>query len=438
MPDPLVARDLTELDGVSAADDGWLERLSEHVRVSDHLVRLGDAEHTDEDVIIRRNERGRWQASRYIGELNFEGRRLIVTPRLGEPTIERWLADVLNLVAVPHSASRRDTSSFIARLMGAVWCRALAEASRHGPPAFRRLHAAEGLHLRGRLDVQRTVQLRAGGSPGVASVTAFRDLDNAVSRVVVGAERALRDRIGHDQWHTQRVREVLPHLRAAVGSRPRLPDPKDLSQIRYTPITLRFKALADLSWRIARLEGFSADSNDGSSEGLLLDVAELWELFLVHALRRALPQLTVEHGTTSADDAWLMLSADARLGLGRLKPDVILRSAEYGVVAVLDAKYKRLQDRWPDRPRGVDRSDLYQLTSYLTRYGADGAQLGGLLYPSDPDQQAPATAEARGPWRLADGQQVVFASIPVFRDDAVAALGKLLASVEADVLMAQP
>jgi hypothetical protein len=39
----------------------------------------------------------------------------------------------------------------------------------------------------------------------------------------------------------------------------------------------------------------------------------------------------------------------------------------------------------------------YQLTSYLARYVADGARVGALLYPLDPDQRHIATAEARGP-----------------------------------------
>ncbi len=427
MPDPLVVRDLTEFTGLLAGDEAWLERVREYVRPCDHVVRLGEAERDEDDVIVRRDERGQWQAGRYIGELAFEGRRLVITPRLGEPVVEQWLGEVFNLIAPPHTAARRDRSPFIARVMGAVWCRVLAEASRHGPPTLRRHHGVEGLHLRGRLDIRRTVRLRVGGSPHVASVSSFRDLDNPVSRVVVAAERALRGQIGHDQWHTPRVRELLPQMRAAVGSRPALRDARALARIRYTPITLPFKALADLSWRIARLEGLSADNDDGDSEGLLLDVAELWELFLLHTLRRALPHLTVEHPTTGTGRTWLMTSNDGRIGLGRLKPDLLVRDYAGEVVAVLDAKYKRLRDAWPARPRGVERSDIYQMTSYLTRYAADGARLGGLLYPLDPAQQQPASAEARGPWSLAGGQRVVFARVPLAPDAAAAALVQLLA-----------
>lgn len=72
------------------------------------------------------------------------------------------------------------------------------------------------------------------------------------------AERALTARIGHDHWHTPRVEEMLPWLRAAVGARPRLPAGRALDHIRYTPITRQFKSVAALSWRLAQLQGYSA------------------------------------------------------------------------------------------------------------------------------------------------------------------------------------
>ena len=157
------------------------------------------------------------------------------------------------------------------------------------------------------MDVRATAQLRAGGSPHVASTQSYRDLDNDVSRTLVAAERVLTTRIGHDHWRTARVDEILPWLRSAVGARPRLPARRALDRIRYTPITRPFRAVADLSWRLAQLQGYTAAGEDGSSEGLLVDVAELWELFVVKCIQRALPGHRVEHAThTTGQPTWLL------------------------------------------------------------------------------------------------------------------------------------
>ena len=429
MTQTLEARDLSPLPTDLTADDHeWLERVQRHVRASEHVVRLGDAAAAEdgEDYIVSRDALGRWWTGRYIGDLSLDGRRLEIRPRLGDVVIEEWLGEILNLVAVPETAARMHSDSFIARLMGAVWCRAVDQASRHGPPSFRRSHNHRGFYVRGRLDVRATARLRATGSPHVASTQSYRDLDNDVSRTLVAAERALTARIGHDHWHTPRVKEMLPWLRSAVGARPRLPQRRALRRIRYTPITRQFRSVADLSWRLAQLQGYTAASEKGKSEGLLVDVAELWELFVVKCLERAVPALRVDHGTHAGQTTWLLSSlSDPQAGLGRLKPDVLAYDGDVAAV-VADAKYKRLEDRWPERPQGVDRADLYQLTSYLARYSPQGDALGLLVYPRDDEQERLATAEAKGPWRLQSGGGVRFVRLAVRRDKAIEELQKLL------------
>jgi 5-methylcytosine-specific restriction enzyme subunit McrC len=405
--DSLLIKDLSPFDPRDQAEANWLERLQSHVRASDYVVRLGEPAAEPDDFVIARDAFGRWQAGRYIGEISFENRRLVIEPRLGTRMIEQWLSQALNLLAVPHSSRQLRSESFIALLMAAVWSQRVALASRHGPPAFRRDHEETGQYVRGRLDVRGTARLRGAGAPHVASVRRYRDLANDVSRTLVAAERALTHHIGHDHWQTPRVIEVLPRLRAAVGSRPRLPSERDLRRIRYTPITRPFKQAAELSWRIAKLRGFIASSEEGQAEGLLLDVAELWELFVLNCVRRAMPEAEVEHGTVSDRQERLLHSqADDTIGLGRLKPDVLVRRAGR-VVAVIDAKYKRLVNT-RERPDGVDRADLYQLVSYLARFASDGKAPGALVYPRDPDQCDLATAEVHDPWQTAVGNPVRF------------------------------
>jgi 5-methylcytosine-specific restriction enzyme subunit McrC len=416
---PLVVKDLSPFDPRDGDEGAWLARLQHHVRASDHVIRLGEPADEPDDFVVSRDPFGRWQSGRYIGELAFEGRRLVIEPRLGTSVIERWLSQALNLIAVPHTSRQLRSESFIALLMAAVWSQRLALASRHGPPAFRRDHDETGFYVRGRLDVRRTARLRGAGSPHVASVRRSRDLDNDVSRTMVAAERTLTQHIGHDRWHTPRVDEVLPQLHAAVGARPRLPSERDLRRIRYTPITRPFKQAAELSWRIAKLRGFIASPEEGQAEGLLLDVAELWELFVLNCVRRAARDRDVEHGTSSTSQERLLHSQrDDTVRMGRLKPDVLVRRADT-IVAVIDAKYKRLLNT-QERPDGVESADLYQLASYLGRFAPDGKAPGALIYPKDPEQSTLSRAEEHGPWRTAVGNVVRFVRLELDPADAIA------------------
>ena len=382
---------------LSSGDDEWLAKVA---RIDPRDYRIGiDSDHLYDDEwlpLLERAHDGRWWACRFIGSMTVEGRRLTVRPRLGIEVVEAWLDQAFGLVAPPASARHAESETFIVRLLARLWCRAVDSATRHGLPLLRLPRSHEGLFVRGRLDTRQTIRLLAEGQPRVASVTFDRSLDHPVTRALVRAERALSERLTDTaEWRTERVRQVLPHLRAAVGSRPKLPTAFELSRVRYTPITLPFKQAALLSYRIASKLGYSATDEPGNAEGILLDVAELWELFVLNCARRAVPAaLRIEHGTTMGRRDYLLRSAEGNRGLGRLKPDVLVLKGEE-VTAVIDAKYKRLASS-RERPSGVDPADLYQLAAYARQYEPE--HVAALVYPYDRDTE-PAYAEALGPWR---------------------------------------
>jgi 5-methylcytosine-specific restriction enzyme subunit McrC len=222
----------------------------------------------------------------------------------------------------------------------------------------------------------------------------------------------------------ERVAELLPHLLAAVGTNPTPPTEAELARVRYTPITMGFARAAHVSRLILRHRGLLSDAEaHGHSEGVLFDVAELWELFVLAALRKACAGLEVLHGTLQDDAREMLLTSDADgRSLGELRPDAIVR--RHGcVLGILDAKYKSL---WPTRwhPNGPQREDLYQLAAYLSRFGDRG--WGILAYPADPDRLGTPPAEASNPWRLKNDQQVWFLALPHHIDGAAATLRQIL------------
>lgn len=401
--------DLSPYPGeLSGDDDEWLSKVAQ-IDPRHYRIGIGSDPVVDDGwlPIIERGRDGHWWAGRFIGSMTVEGRRITIYPRLGIPTVEAWLDQAFGLVAPPASARHDETDMFIARLLARLWCRAVDNATRHGLPLLRLPRPHEGAFVRGRIDTRKTIRLMAAGQPQVASVTYDRSLDHPATRVLVRAERALAERLaGTSEWRTERIRQVMPHLRAAVGSRPKLPTAFELARVRYTPITLPFKQAALLSHRIASKLGYSATDQPGIAEGLLIDVAELWELFVLNCTRRAAVGVRIEHGTTAGRRDYLLRSEDTSSGMGRLKPDLLLLRGNQ-VAAVIDAKYKRLVSS-RERPSGVDHADLYQIAAYANQY--EPQQVAALVYPYDADT-GPARAETQGPWR-GTGTTFVFRRLP--------------------------
>jgi 5-methylcytosine-specific restriction enzyme subunit McrC len=422
----LSLKDLSSHEAADADEDAWLSRLASHLADHDHTLRLsGRHRHDDEDdAALSRGADGLWWTGRFIGEINFEGRELRIAPRLGIDVVGVWLARALNLSVIPRAATRAGSGPLIAQLVDRMWSAALAEAGRHGPPRFRRSEAHEGVYLRGRLDVPGTIRLRIAGAPKVASRAERRSVENPVCRAIVLADRTLGSLLGSKKaWRPELADELLKQLRATVGANPTMPKDREMRQVRYAPITRAFEPVARLSLEIARRRGTLTSGSADDTSGVLVDVAELWELFLLRCARRALGESRVEHGTAVSSTAFLLASSsDPSARMGRLKPDLLISDENGDERAVIDAKYKRLR-RSQERPHGVDRGDLYQLVAYLSGHEAP---YGALVYPpADADE---AKAADLSPWRLGSGQEVGFLRFPAGEAGCVEAFGSLLSA----------
>ena len=422
----LIAKDCSPLNPQpTAAEADWLRRVAASVRTGDFVVPIsGDRD--DDEPIVYCSWDGTWWAGRYVGSLSFEGRSLVIEPRFGLGTLRSWLFEATSVVLTVSPGRLRQDESFIAQLLASVWAHGFVEAARHGLPALRRDVATKGTTIRGRMDVAASIRLIASAGREVVSVRSERSLDHAASDAIIAAYGVLRRWLGvpDEQWMPARAKELIPHLMAVTGPRPRVPTKAELDRIRYTPITAGFAPIAELSRQIANRRGLAADVDaSGETKGVLLDVAELWEMYVLSVLRKAATPLSVKHGTRERDASKKLLWSDINgQGLGTLIPDAILY-ARNDVQAVADAKYKSLHPS-ANAPNGPQREDLYQMAAYLGRFAPlEGKAAWGLLaYPDDPSRPTVAPAEQHSPWSLDQGKKVVFASLP---HDAARATEKL-------------
>lgn len=414
----LFARDLSPLADLKRADEDWLQRLTEHVRAPNHVVRLGAALDEPEPIVSRSFD-GRWRAGRYIGAISFEGRRLEIEPRLAPEALRELLRAALNVVIPMRSGALERTSAIVPLLLALVWCRELDSATRHGLPFLRRPVSHEGLFVRGRVQERRTRELRRRGVLALASTSGERSLDNDIVKTLVCGHRALTRMLGSDSWMTPRAIDVMPHLWGAVGSRPRLPSALEVGKIRYTPIRRPYRALVNHSWEVAQGRGLRG-AGEGSAEGLLIDMAEIWERYVLHCVKRASSTVDeVSHEALgSGRDRYLYQSmATPSVVMGRLLPDTVV-SRNGRPIAVVDAKYKLIHDRL-DAPQGVAREDRFQLAGYLSALGIREL-VGMLAFPVElddrghelvADEQSKSSAEAHNPWKAPSRTTAYFSRI---------------------------
>ncbi|MFC7463900.1 hypothetical protein [Brachybacterium sp. GCM10030252] len=351
-----------------------------------------------------------WRANRYIGEIRHQGRTLVIQPRLGVGTIMSWISTILNVQVLPRTATQSTgVTSAVTQLLAALWRASILTAGQHALPRTGRKVSSRGVAVKGRLDVGATARRRAAGHRDLVSTRVVRTYDNAPASAVVLADRYFDRHLSGARWRGSRLDEQLAVLRAATGPRPAKPSLHDIRSTRYSPITVKWRRAAELSWRILNEDPLGVAADDESTHGVLIDVAELWELFVLHCAGLATEQ-PVRHGTTTRTSGHLARSTiDPDRRVGKLYPDVMV--GEKPITAVLDAKYKRLGS-W----RGIDREDLYQLHAYSSSFAAP---LAALAYPVASGQVP--DDELYSPWKTNTGT-LSFLTLPTEKEACVAKL----------------
>jgi 5-methylcytosine-specific restriction enzyme subunit McrC len=233
------------------------------------------------------------------------------------------------------------------------------------------------------------------------SETRVRHIDRTIGDILLGAFASLRSALAFlgEPWLPDRAQDLINGLYHAIGPRPTFSGKIDNNGVRYSPITEGFRPIVELSLSILAQRAPGAEAGDGKAFGILLDMAEIWELYVAKVLQTGLLELNVMHtGRLRENSHWLLGNGMDDEKVGSLRPDIIINDPEKRCVAIVDAKYKTTRLNSVNRT-GVVTEDLYQLAAYLSAFGQPGNRLDGfLVYPSEKLGQIEGRLAPKNPW----------------------------------------
>lgn len=402
----IVAKDCSPIPISSREDDDWLRKLLATAKPADMLLHLGhkSEEPDDEPIASFDAVSGTWWAGRYVGEVQFEGRTLRLEPRFGMPSLMRWLTTIWGVRLVDSKGRYEQQRIWLWLVIAHLWAGRLVAAAKHGLP-YRRVETTHhGRALRGRLLARETALARRRGDDRLASMTRARLVDPVIGGILLAAFERLRGALGprgeRNYWLSDRAKTLVDDLQTALGPRPDFA--REHSTIRYSPITENYRPVVDLSLSIlAHRPRTATSAGESKAFGVLLDMAEIWELYVAKLLQIGLPGFRVSHtGRSTEHFRWLLSSAISGKSFGSLRPDIVIQDHHERNLAIADAKYKTTRINALNRT-GIVREDLYQLTAYLSGFGDPGSRLDGfLIYPDDEDGQVVKLLSPNNPWRI--------------------------------------
>ncbi|WP_066400332.1 5-methylcytosine restriction system specificity protein McrC [Neobacillus mesonae] len=398
------AKDLSVIPNLDKEQEEWLREVAKVIVGSNIMFSFLERHAEDEPVLSFDEKRSLWRTGRYIGEILYKGKTLTIEPRFGMVTIRHWLSRIFGVKLFDSTGKYQEGRLWIWELIAKLWSNKLMIASKHGLPYTRRNQIYLGQSIRGRLLVPQTAMESKRGSKQLISMTREKQLDETICNILLLAydriNQALHVDVTKTWWTTGRTRELIMQIKNQFSYNERSVYALLRKPIRYTPINESYRSLVNLSLPIINQQALqSTVVGEEKVIGTLIDMAELWELYLYHLLDDGLTDLDVKHiGRSDEENDYLLKSRSGQFH-GRLKPDILLNKQK-NTIGIVDAKYKNTESR-PDRPKGIVREDLYQMTAYLSAYHLPNERTDAfLVYPIlKGNQTALSEMENESPWK---------------------------------------
>lgn len=337
-------------------------------------------------------EEAAFDASHYIGTYSTKIGNDVITLRI-EP---RWGSGILSYLlqyttgiyqppdASANTAQQKDSAAW---LLVMLWKSLFNQALRrfHIPKEYRERKTNDRF-FRGRLDVARHIRENSVVQSRFACVDRPLTLDTTIGRTLRHIIRLLskpdaypapmRDLAGFDE------------RLAAFGVSDKGVTPAEIAKIRYTRLSSGYRPLMQASLAILRRFGGNS-RKDATNEvrSYFIDLAELWENYLLAVLQRHLP---TDYRVWSPNEAGggYLLAGQKRA----IRPDILIEK-NGSIIAVLDAKFKRYTQIGSYEQGGVSREDLYQMSTYLYHYGSSEKPILGLFVTPE-SNSGPAQVES--------------------------------------------
>ena len=397
---------------------GWLRLLAGHNWSDGSYFSFNDEKQRDVEPVVYTDMYGKWWTGRYVGTLTFKEVTIDIKPRFGIQFAMNYMP-LVNVISVDIDRSFGKGGQFVQYLQALLWLNQLIKAARHALPAIKMDEYHESLVCKGRIDVRGTIKQRAKASDKVVSINRYKELVNPVSIAIVLAFKEIKNWFpNHDvmRFLPPTVAQRLQQMITAIKRHSKTPSYAEISKVRLSSLAHAYKPLAVMSLDIIKRKGVSESEGSQNNKTLLLDVAEIWEFYVLDVLQSVVTTgeyqgLTVEY-SAQGDGSYLLSGNEGERKLGRLLPDYLL--TRFGkTVVIADAKYKRLGDKPWQSPK---RDDLYQMTAYLAANPQCDRCL--VLYP-EWENDSISDVETSNPWSLASGQTINFITISTTKALAV-------------------
>lgn len=311
--------------------------------------------------------------SHYIGRFSHNGVNIIINPRFGDKIFQHIISYATNLfLPIGSSDIQEKTKSNSFWLIALLWKAMLnkALASNQIPKEYQTITRNQK-NFRGRLMVPKHIKANLCNASVFYCTYKKLSMDNIINRAIretykVLEKKGLTALVGEFSEFDNRL--------SSLGVASELSNINQIDTIRYTKMNHAYFPVMQLSKAILSNKNAESDLDGKRADvSYFIDIAELWEMYLLKLLQRKLPDEYSVYSPNAQKGEYL-LGKNAR----EIRPDIIIEKNNR-VVMIIDAKYKWYTEFGNTAKTRVSREDLYQMVTYLYHYGQEETPIAGIF-----------------------------------------------------------
>lgn len=311
--------------------------------------------------------------SHYIGRCRINETDISINPRFGEKVFNYLLSYATGLYVPQGESSFEKNKSNSYWLLTIIWKAMLNRAITQGHVPKEYVTETRNLkHYHGRLNLQK--HIRANMCDASRFYCTYRKLtpNTTINRTIRYTYKLLmQKKMGY------LLNDFTSYDRklASFGVDNNPVEIHEIDHIRYARLNAAYKPLMELCRTLIACR--AAEGKEGTAQAdvaYFIDVADLWEMYLLRLLQNQLPGYHVFSPNATSGD--FLLENRMR----EIRPDILIEK-DGQTRMVIDAKYKDYETfgRTAQEPNCVQRDDLYQMSTYLYHYGTENEPITGIF-----------------------------------------------------------
>lgn len=312
-------------------------------------------------------------SSHYIGRYSHDGYAIIINPRFGN--IFNYLVSYATNIYIPYGQSEIsfNTQNNSYWLIALLWKAMLNRALTTGqiPKEYITITKNQK-NYRGHLAIARHIRVNLCDATRFYCSYKKLSMDNIINRVIRTIYNLLKNKgLSSLVAEFEAYDKYLSSMSVSSG----IMDVHEIDDIRYTRLNAPYKPVMELSRTIlANHKAESSTCNSVNSDiSYFVDIADLWEMYLLKQLQNNLPSKYHVYSPNMGFGESLLEG-----GMREIRPDIIIEK-NGKILMIIDAKYKDYTQFGKSAVYGVGREDLYQMTTYLHHYGNEDQNIVGLF-----------------------------------------------------------